>query len=103
MQRACCCGCTATGNESPWGVSFLPWPHPSFQQSRPLQLPHCKLATEWPEQQARKSVRWQAFRQVAGGRPTWMEPVYAWTSKAVPCHQLWNPEGLGPTLCILVT
>lgn len=32
-----------------------------------------------------------------------MEPVYAWTSKAVPCHQLWNPEGLGPTLCILVT
>lgn len=23
-----------------------------------------------------------------------MEPVYVWTSEAVPCHQLWDPEGL---------
>lgn len=61
VQRAHCCGCTATGDDGPWGVSFLPRPRPGFQQSWPLQLPHCKLATVWPEQQARKSVRRQAF------------------------------------------
>lgn len=52
------------------------------------------------EQQARRSIRWKAFckwvahRAVAGGSWAWMEPVYVWTSKAVPCHQLQDPERL---------
>lgn len=33
-------------------------------------------------------------RAVAGGSWAWMEPVHVWTSKAVACHQLWDPEGL---------
>lgn len=97
-HTACCCSCLVTGSQNT-RVSFLSQPYPSFQWASTLLL----SMASWPQHGCR-----QAGKEELAGRPPaqghsqhyscahwrWMEPVYTQTSKALPCHWLWDSEGL---------
>lgn len=106
-HTACCCSCPVTGSHNT-RASFLSQPYPGFQWASTLLLP----MASWPQHGCR-----QAGEEESAGRPParghsqhcgkwelgqhcscahwpWMEPVYTQTSKALPCHWLWDSEGL---------
>lgn len=58
------------------------------------QIGHCMAGEQQASSVGRKAFCPRAAQSYSRWELAWVEPVYMWTSKAVSCHQLRDPEEL---------
>lgn len=100
-RRCRACVIVITGSEDTCSV-VLAQLHPRHQPAWPLQPPRHELTSTRLEKSrrgvshGRPAARGRP-RAVAGGSWAWMEPVYVWTSEAVPPAV--GPRGASVSCC----